>query len=152
MSDKTIIDLLQKAYAAELETVANYLANSVWLDGFRAEEIKESLAADVTEELTHAQKLAHRIKVLGAAPKGSLNLDRTQKTLQPPVDPTDIASVVRGVIDAETSAIKGYKDLIAACDGKDYVTQDLAIELLADEEEHLCLFQGFQRSLDGAGR
>ena len=28
-----IIPLLTKAYAAELETVQNYLANSVWLDG-----------------------------------------------------------------------------------------------------------------------
>jgi len=42
MSDKAILDLLRKAYATELETVANYLANSVWLDGLRAEEIKES--------------------------------------------------------------------------------------------------------------
>lgn len=152
MSDQTIIDLLQKIYAAELETVANYIANSIWLDGFRAEEIKESLAADVTEELGHAQKLAQRIKVLGAAPHGSLQLARTQQTLQPPADSTDIASVVKGVIDAETAAINGYKELIKACEGRDYVTQDLAITLLADEEEHLCLFQGFQRSLDGSGR
>jgi hypothetical protein len=26
---------------------------------------------------------------------------------------------------------------------------DLAIELLADEEEHLCLFEGFRKSLEG---
>jgi bacterioferritin len=40
MADDKIVNLLKKAYAAELETVANYLANSIWLDGLRAEEIK----------------------------------------------------------------------------------------------------------------
>lgn len=151
MKQKTIVDLLQKAYAAELETVANYLANSVWLDGLRAEEIKESLAADVTEELGHAQKLAHRLKILGVAPKGSLELERTQKTLQPPKDSTDIMSVVKGVIDAEKDAIATYKTIIKECEGTDYVTQDLAISLLADEEQHLCLFEGFLRSLEKHG-
>ena len=43
---KTIL-LLNQAYAAELETVQNYLANSVWLDGLGAQEVSESLAEDV---------------------------------------------------------------------------------------------------------
>ena len=63
---KTIL-LLTQAYAAELETVQNYLANSVWLDGLGAQEVSESLAEDVAEELGHAQKLAHRLKQLGAS-------------------------------------------------------------------------------------
>jgi len=33
MKETKIILLLTQAYAAELETVQNYLANSVWLDG-----------------------------------------------------------------------------------------------------------------------
>jgi len=37
MKDQKIVQLLEKAYATELETVENYLANSVWLDGLRAE-------------------------------------------------------------------------------------------------------------------
>lgn len=151
MSDKTIIALLQKAYAGELETVANYLANSVWLDGLRAEEIKESLGEDVQEELGHAQKLAHRLKQLGACPPGSMKLERTQNGLQPPADSTNILAVVKGVLSAENSAISLYKQIIKACDGKDWVTQDLAIQLLADEEEHRCLFDGFLRSLEKHG-
>jgi bacterioferritin len=151
MADAKIIQLLQKAYAAELETVQNYLANSVWLDGLRAEEIKESLEEDVTEELGHAQKLAHRLKQLGSCPSGSLGLERTQKALQPPADSTDIMAVVKGVLVAENDAIKLYGEIIRACDGKDYVTQDLAITLLADEEEHRCLFEGFLKSLEKHG-
>ena len=41
---KEIIEGLTKAYWAEIETVMNYIANSVDLDGVRAEEIKKSLA------------------------------------------------------------------------------------------------------------
>ena len=151
MTDKRIVELLKSAYAAELETVQNYLANSVWLDGLRAEEVKESLAEDVTEELGHAQKLAHRLKQLGACPPGSMTLARTQKTLQPPKESTDILTVVKGVVAAENEAIATYGEIIRACDGKDYVTQDLAIELLADEEEHRCLFEGFLKSLEQHG-
>ena len=52
-----VIALLKQAYSMELETVTNYLANSINLDGVRAEEIKKALAADVTEEIGHAQVL-----------------------------------------------------------------------------------------------
>jgi len=84
MKDPQIVQLLEQAYSAELETVENYLANSVWLDGLRAEEIKEKLAEDVTEELGHARKLAQRLKQLDACPPGSLKLHRSQMSMQPP--------------------------------------------------------------------
>ncbi len=41
-----IIAELKVAYWMELETVTNYIANSVNLDGVRAEEIKKALQAD----------------------------------------------------------------------------------------------------------
>ena len=55
-NQQQVITLLSTAYSMEIETVLNYLANSVNLDGVRAEEIKKSLAADVTEEILHAQQ------------------------------------------------------------------------------------------------
>ena len=148
MNDNPLIPLLQKAYAAELETVQNYLANSVWLDGLRAREVAEALAADVPEELGHAQKIAHRLKQLGACPAGSFELARDQKGLQPAEDPTDLRHVVEGVLAAERSAIATYQEIFAAADGVDAVTQDLAVRIMTDEEEHRCLFEGFLKSLD----
>ena len=65
VTNQQTIELLLQAYSMELETVMNYLANSVNLDGVRAEEIKKSLGADVPGEIAHAQQLAHRIKQLG---------------------------------------------------------------------------------------
>ena len=60
-----IIRELAVAYAMELETVQNYIANSVHLDGVRSDVIKKALAADVTEEVGHAQLIAQRIKTIG---------------------------------------------------------------------------------------
>lgn len=140
---KEIIRALEDAYWKELETVQNYIANSINLDGVRAEEIKAALAADVTAELGHAQQLARRIKVLGGRVPGSYEFKARQKELQPPRETTDVVCVIRGVIAAEEDAIEGYNALIRLCDGVDYVTQDLAITLLADEEAHREQFHSF---------
>ncbi len=140
--NKGIISLLTTAYCMELETVMNYLANSVNLDGVRAEEIKKSLSADIAEELAHATQLGNRIKQLGGTLPGSSSVT-VGGQIQPPDDTTDVVAVIKAVIDAEESACKHYKSIIKATDGDDYVTQDLCIRLLADEEEHLVLFKGF---------
>ena len=146
--DDSIIALLIRAYNAELETVMNYLANSVHLDGVRAEQIKASLAADVTAELGHAQLLAKRVKTLGGDIPGSQQLKWNQRSLQPPKDSTDVVAVIKGVIDAEEAAIAMYESIIKACEGADYVTQDLAITILGDEQEHRREFIGFLKEYD----
>jgi len=56
--------------------------------------------------------------------------------------------VIRGVIDAENEAIETYNRIIRAADGVDYVTQDLAIQLLTDEEEHRRTFLGYLAEYD----
>ena len=143
MSD-TVTELLREAYNDELETVMNYLANGVVLKGVRAEEIKERLAADVQEELAHAQRLGDRLDQLDERPPASFEFESRQAALQPPDDPTDVLSVIEGVIAAEEDAIATYRSLIdAARAADDPVTEDLAIELLADEEAHRTEFRGF---------
>lgn len=141
--NETIIEALTDAYWGEIETVMNYIACSEHLDGFRAKHIKTSLSADVLEEIGHAQLLAKRIKTLGGAVPGSMDFTATQTSLQPPAETTDIISVVNGVIDAERSAIEGYERLIEACNSADPVTEDLAITIMGDEQEHLREFTGF---------
>ena len=147
-----IIDLLIEAYNGEIETVMNYLAGSVNLEGVRAEEIKGSLARDITEELGHAQQLANRIRTLGGVVPGSQALKWTQASLQPPKDSTDVPTVIKGVIDAEDGAIDIYTRIIKTCDGQDYVTQDLAITILSDEEEHRRTFVGYLKEYEKTGR
>ena len=143
-TNEEVIGMLTEAYFMELETVMNYLANSTNLDGVRAEEIKKSLAADITEELMHAQQLGHRIKQIGGLLPGSgVVKSGIGGQQQPPADTTDVMGVIEAVIAAEEAACSQYKKIIRATDGEDYVTQDLCIRLLASEEEHLVLFRGF---------
>ena len=143
MKTKKIIKELSVAYAMELETVQNYIAASVNLDGVRSEVIKKALEADVTVEVGHAQQLASRIKTIGGIVPGSLDLQRGQKELQPGKDTTDVVAVIKGVIAAEEAAIAQYNKIIKLCDGEDYVTQDLAIQILSGEEDHRREFVGF---------
>ena len=138
-----VIRELQISYAMELETVENFLANSIHLDGAPAEGIKHALAGNVEIELRHARRLATRIKVLGGRVPGSLELSRNQQTVQPPVDPADVVSVTRGVIFAQESAIAQYQKIIKLCDGFDFITQDLIVTFVSDEREQRQRFLGF---------
>jgi len=146
-----IIELLKKAYWMEIETVMSYVANSVNPDGVRAQEIVESLQEDVQEELGHAQQFAQRIKELYGVVPGSLEFKAEQSYLQPPEQQTDIVHIVRGVIEAETGAIEHYNRIIEVTDGVDWVTQDMLIDILHDEEGHRRLFEGFLREYEAEG-
>ena len=146
-----IVDLLKKAYWMELETVMSYIANSVNPDGVRAQEIKEALEEDITEELGHAQQYAARIKELYGVVPGSEDFSAEQSYLQPPEHQTDVVHIVRGVIEAETGAIEHYTRIIEVTDGVDPVTQDMVIAILADEQGHRRLFEGFMREYEAEG-
>jgi bacterioferritin len=146
-----LVELLKKAYWMEIETVMSYIANSINPDGVRAQEIIESLQADITEELGHAQQFANRIKELYGVVPGSLDFTAEQSYLQPPEHQTDIVHVIKGVIEAETGAIEHYNRIIEFTDGLDFVTQDMVIAILHDEEGHRRLFEGYLREYEVEG-
>ncbi len=146
-----IIELLKRAYWMEIETVMSYLANSVNPDGVRAQEIKESLEQDITEELGHAKLFAERVKELYGVVPGSQEFEAEQSYLQPPDHQTDVVSVIRGVIEAETGAIEHYTKIVERTDGVDPVTNDMVIDILHDEQGHRRLFEGFLREYEAEG-
>ncbi|MCC6422897.1 MAG: ferritin-like domain-containing protein [Phycisphaerales bacterium] len=145
---REIIALLTRAYWMEIETTMSYIANSVNLDGVRAEEIKNSLSADIADEIGHAQLFAKRIKEIYGTVPGSYEFKPEQKSLQPLKDCTDVAYVIKGVIEAEQGAINHYTNIIKSCESVDYVTQDMVIQILKDEERHLRLFEGFLKEYE----
>ena len=147
-----IIEMLKKAYWMEIETVMSYITNSINPDGVRAQEIVESLQADIQEELGHAQQFAQRIKELYGVVPGSLDFTAEQSYLQPPDEQTDIVHVIRGVIEAESGAIEHYTRVIEETEGVDPVTQDMVIEILRDEQGHRRLFEGFLREYEFEGK
>lgn len=142
-SKQEIIAALTSAYNKELETVINYLSCSIDIDGVRAEAIKNALDADIQGEIGHARQLGARIRQLGGTVPGSMAMKMEQKAMQPPADTTDVVAVIRGVLAAEEDAIRTYNGIIKLCEGNDYVTQDLAVRILSDEEGHRQQFEGY---------
>jgi bacterioferritin len=143
-----IVALLTKAYWMEIETVMSYIANSINPDGVRAQEVIRSLEADIQEELGHATQFARRIKELYGVVPGSERFVAEQTYLQPPAKATDITSVIKGVIEAESGAITHYADIIEQTDEIDPVTADMVTAILHDEEGHRRLFEGFLREYE----
>jgi bacterioferritin len=146
-----IVEMLRRAYWMEIETVMSYVAGSTNPDGVRAQEIVESLRADIQEELGHAQRFATRIKELYGVVPGSLEFSAEQSYLQPPAEQTDVVHVIRGVIEAESGAIDFYNQIVEATEGVDPVTNDMVIDILRDEEGHRRLFEGFLREYEAEG-
>jgi bacterioferritin len=144
-----LVELLGKAYWMEMETVMSYTANSINPDGVRAQEIIESLEEDVQEELGHARKFGERIKELYGTVPGSMAFAAEQGYLQPPDDNIDIVHIIKGVIEAESGAIEHYNRIIEFADEHgDPVTSDMVTQILADEEGHRRLFEGFLREYE----
>ncbi len=146
-----VIELLTTAYWMEIETVMSYIANSVNPDGVRAQEVKDSLAQDIQEELGHAQQFAARIKELYGVVPGSQAFQASQSFLQPPSEQIDVVHVIKGVIEAEQGAIEHYSRVVEETDGVDPVTQDMIIAILRDEQGHKRMFEGFLREYEAAG-
>ncbi len=146
-----LIQMLQQAYWMEIETVMSYIANSINPDGVRAQEIIESLREDIQEELGHAQQFAQRIKSLYGVVPGSMEFTPQQSYLQPPEHQTDVVHVIKGVIEAETGAIEHYNTIIEFTEDLDPVTNDMVVAILADEEGHRRLFEGYLREYEAEG-
>ena len=107
--NEVLIKEMTKSYWMEIETTMSYIAASTNLVGIQAEPIKQSLAADVMEEIQHAQILAKRIHIIGGVIPGSMSFSATQSTMQPTEESTDVVAVINGVIDTEVAAITQYK-------------------------------------------
>jgi ferritin-like protein len=71
---QTLLELLERAYWMEIETVMSYLAASINPDGVRGAEVREALEGDVQEELGHARQFGERIKELWGVVPGHLRL------------------------------------------------------------------------------
>ncbi len=146
-----VVEMLTKAYWMEIETVMSYIANSINPDGVRAREVIDSLNQDIQEELGHAQLFGKRIKELYGVVPGSTDFSAEQTYLQPPDDQMDLVHVIRGVIEAEKGAISFYNELIEYSDSVgDPVTADMVTTILADEEGHRRMFEGFLREYESA--
>jgi bacterioferritin len=131
-------EVLREAHAAEWETAYNYQVLADVLRTVDGAVVAEEFEADVSEEISHAQELAQRLRVRGEDPEFFVDQGRFGSQDQySGLSGRDVKECLEAAIEAEETAIETYERLVElAGDEGDYATEDLAIELLDDEQAH----------------
>jgi bacterioferritin len=129
VGDKKVLAALNQALKGELTAINQYFLHARMLDnwGFRKRgkaEYDESI-----DEMKHADRLIQRILLLGGLPNlqdlGKLYIGESLK------------EVIECDLKLELEGIRQYRDAIKiAEEAHDYVSRDLLVSILGDEEAH----------------
>jgi bacterioferritin len=127
--DKKVIEQLNLGLKKELTAINQYFLHSRMLEDWgvtklAAHEYKESI-----EEMKHADTFIKRILLLGGLP----NLQELGKLFIG----EDVKEVIECDLKLELDGIKTYRKAIEVCEeAGDYVSRDIFLQILKDEEEH----------------
>jgi len=136
-----IIEELKTSYAMELGDGAELPRHSIDLDR-RARRGNQEVARAISRRSRPRANARQTHQSAGGARPGSLESDRTQQMLQAAEDSTDVLRLFAGDPGGE-SAIQHTKKSSASRTMSISVTQEMAIDLLSDEQEHRRQFVGF---------
>ncbi|MDH7564338.1 MAG: ferritin-like domain-containing protein [Candidatus Bathyarchaeota archaeon] len=128
MASKTLLDLLNKGIAREIQVSIQYMWQHVQWIGVKGFAVQEELKKIAIQEMGHAEAIAERLFYLGEKP--------TTKPTEIVVGDT-LKEMIQQDVKDEENAIKLYKTVIAqARKEKDEATELLFMKILQDEEEH----------------
>ena len=128
--DPKVIELLNEALKNELTAINQYWLHYRMLDNWGIKKLAEYERQESIDEMKHADRISERILFLEGLPNfqalGRLRIGQ------------NVEEVLRSDLEAEAEGAKIYRDLIAHAETvRDYVTRDLAREVLEDEEGHI---------------
>jgi bacterioferritin len=127
--DPTVIAALNQALRNELTAINQYFLHARMLEDWGFAKRGKSEYDESIEEMGHADRLIQRILLLGGLPNlqdlGKLYIGQ------------DLKEVIECDYRLELEGIEHYRNAVGIADAAhDYVTRDLFIEILKDEEEH----------------
>lgn len=128
--DPKVIEHLNTALKKELAAINQYFLHARLLEDWGMTKMGKHEYDESIEEMHHADKLIQRIILLGGHPNlqeiGGLNIGE------------NVEEVIKGDLKLEQDGIAHYREAISDCEkANDYVTRDLFIQILSDEEGHL---------------
>lgn len=128
--DKKVIEFLNKALYNELTAINQYFLHAKMLKNWGLERWAKHEYEESIDEMKHADKLAERILFLEGLPNfqalGKLKIGEGPREI---LD-CDLALELEG--------IPLLRDAIAHCEEVgDYVSRELFVDILEDEEEHV---------------
>jgi len=128
--DPKTIELLNDALKEELTAINQYWLHYRLLENWGVKKLAEYERSESIDEMKHADRLADRILFLDGLPNfqalGRLRIGE------------NVEEILKADMEAEHQGATLYRDLVAHAETvRDYVTRDLAREILADEEKHI---------------
>ena len=129
LNKEKAVGLLNRILEQELAGVVRYTHYSLLVFGFNRIPIVEWLREQATESLTHAQQAGEMITHLGAYP--SLTIGPLLDTHR-----TDIGTILRESLAAESQALALYKELLLTVEGKSVMLEEYARQMVQAEELH----------------
>lgn len=133
MASEQLKQKLNDAIAREIQVSIQYMWQHVQVKGIKGEVVKGTFKETAITEMKHAEEIAERLNLLGEIP--------TTKPESIAVGES-FSEMINNDIKAEEGAVEMYREIIKmANDEGDYVTANLFVGILVDEEEHLDSFR-----------
>jgi bacterioferritin len=128
--DPKILELLNDALKEELTAINQYWLHYRLLENWGVKKLAEYERHESIDEMKHADRLADRILFLDGLPNfqalGRLRVGE------------NVEEILKADMEAELQGAALYREIVAHAETvRDYVTRDLAREILADEEKHI---------------
>ena len=141
---KKVIELLNAGRARELSAILQYMAQHYELANDDFGKLAKILKTTAIVEMKHAEVLAERILFLGGVP--------TSKPDGVTAKGEKIVDKIATDIKLEQEAIAMYNESAVACaELLDNVSKAIFEKLLADENDHLDMFQNIKEHIDQLG-
>lgn len=129
VGDKNVIAALNLGLKGELTAINQYFLHARMLENWGFMKRGKAEYEESIDEMKHADRLIQRILLLGGLPNlqdlGKLYIGENLK------------EVIECDLKLELEGIRNYREAIKICEeAHDYVSRDLIIDILGDEEEH----------------